>query len=56
MEAADLGKEVKIVKSGKCPFCGKLVSKKDFKDKPKIYLKEFKISGICYSCQNDIFK
>ena len=41
---------------GKCPWCGKEVCEEDFKDKPPIFLKEFKISGICYDCQDGFFE
>lgn len=56
MRAAGMGSFVDNVKAGKCPFCGKPVSDKDFEDKPPIFLREFKISGICYPCQVDFFK
>lgn len=56
MKAAGFGKQVDLVKSGKCPFCGKPVSEEDFKDKPEINLREFRISGLCYDCQEDFFK
>ena len=51
----DLGfvKEIENVNLGKCPFCGKTVKEKEFKD--KLSLKEFKISGICQNCQNEFF-
>jgi len=52
MRMAGFGDQVDMVKSGKCPFCGQPVSEKDFEDKPEIFLREFRISGICYPCQD----
>jgi predicted RNA-binding Zn-ribbon protein involved in translation (DUF1610 family) len=41
---------------GKCPFCGKTVTTKDFEGLNEIYTREFKISGICPTCQDNFFK
>lgn len=38
---------------GKCPNCKKDMSKEKFKD--EISVKEFKISGLCQVCQDEIF-
>ncbi len=53
MRAAGFGKEVNLVESGKCPFCGKKINFKDFKD--LLTAREFKISGICQECQDKTF-
>lgn len=37
-----------------CPFCNKKVDINDFRD--KLSLEEFKISGLCQSCQDKFFK
>lgn len=44
------------VVQGKCPFCGKVITTEDFKDLDEIYTREFKISGICPKCQDEVFK
>lgn len=52
----DLGfeKEVENVEQKKCPFCGKIISgREDFDD--NLSWKEYKISGLCQSCQNEMF-
>lgn len=56
MRAAGFGPQVDMVKQGKCPFCQKDVSEEDFKDKPEIFLREFRISGLCFDCQEGFFK
>jgi len=54
MRAAGFGPEVQLVKNKQCPFCKKFVNEQEFtKD---IERKEFKISGLCKSCQDDFFK
>ena len=46
--------EVKLVESSKCPFCKKDINpEKDFKD--DLSKKEFKLSGLCQSCQDEMF-
>ena len=45
---------LKLVDSGKCPFCRKPIDFRDFKD--EVSRKEFEISGLCRSCQNETFK
>ena len=46
--------EVEDVEKGICPFCKKAVNvDKDFRD--DISRKEYKISGLCQSCQDDMF-
>ena len=40
---------------GKCPFCGKKIDvETEFKD--ELNKKEFGISGLCQSCQDETFK
>lgn len=39
---------------GVCPFCGKeIVPENEFKD--GLSLREYEISGLCQSCQDDFF-
>ena len=45
---------LKLVDSGKCPFCKETIDFNDFKD--ELSKKEFKISGLCDSCQKKTFK
>jgi len=56
MKMAGFGDMVRLVKQGKCPFCQEEVKEENFKDKPEIFLREFRISGICYPCQLETFK
>ena len=44
------------VVQGKCPFCKKVVTEEDFKGRAEVYTREFNISGICPSCQDETFK
>ena len=38
---------------GICPFCGKLIQIEEFRD--ELSKKEFALSGLCQSCQDDFF-
>lgn len=42
-----------LVALGLCPFCQKKVYEKDFRD--ALSRKEYGISGICQSCQDEVF-
>lgn len=53
MKKAGFGKEVKKVEWGRCPFCGRQIKMEDFKD--ALSRKEFRISGLCQTCQDTIF-
>ena len=53
MQAAGFEEEVKQVEAGRCPFCKKTVMLGAFRD--KLSLREFRISGLCQSCQDDFF-
>jgi len=47
------GEQVALVEQGKCPMCKEEVNQEDFEsDKSR---KEFKISGMCQVCQDEIF-
>ena len=46
-------KAVERVELGKCPFCGKTVKMEEFDD--ELSKREFKLSGLCQSCQNKTF-
>lgn len=53
LEKMGFEKEVQRVDRGKCPICDKKIIESDFRD----YLskKEFRISGMCQSCQDKVF-
>jgi hypothetical protein len=36
-----------------CPFCDNAISESDFRD--KVSLREYQISGLCQSCQDEVF-
>ena len=46
-------KELERVEQGRCPFCNKMVLLDEFKD--DLSRKEFEISGLCQTCQDDTF-
>lgn len=46
-------KELDRLERGLCPFCGKPIDKKDFKD--ELSRKEYEISGLCQKCQDETF-
>jgi hypothetical protein len=54
MNSFGFDKEVKSVEMGQCPFCKEKINMENFED--ELSLKEFKISGLCQSCQNKFFK
>ena len=65
MEQAGFAKEVAVVESGHCPFCGKVLvglfvvgsddtEGSEFRD--ALSFKEYKISGLCQNCQDNVFK
>jgi hypothetical protein len=54
MRAVGFGPEVDLVKAGKCPICHNQIRNDEFTD--DCSRKEFAISGLCQTCQNDIFK
>ena len=53
MCAVGFEKEVNMVELSRCPFCGERVIPGSFKD--EISEREFRISGLCQSCQDDTF-
>ena len=53
MKAAGFGKEVRMVEEGKCPSCSAKVEVGEFRD--EISVREFKISGLCQKCQDEVF-
>jgi hypothetical protein len=46
-------KSVEDVKEGHCPCCQKEIHQEDFRN--EISRKEFKISGLCQECQDQVF-
>jgi hypothetical protein len=54
MRAAGFGKEVDAVEAGVCPLCGnKIDVATEFKD--DLSREEYAVSGMCQSCQDDVF-
>ena len=43
-----------LIKEGKCPWCKKEINFKDFKSKK--FKKDFTLTGLCQSCQDDFFE
>ena len=43
----------KLQQNGQCPFCGTQINENEFKD--ELSYKEFKISGLCQKCQDEMF-
>ena len=54
MRKAGFGKEVDPVKEGKCPVCGDPIDTKEFRS--ELEFREYKISGMCQKCQDEVFK
>ena len=47
--------QVKKFEEGRCPFCDKKIDPlNEFEN--ELSKKEFKISGLCQTCQNRVFK
>ena len=53
MKAAGFGKDVEKVEAGICPFCNKEIKWEDFRN--EISRREYRISGLCQSCQDEMF-
>ena len=53
MKALGFKAEVDAVESGRCPSCKEPINPATFQD--DLSLKEFRISGLCQKCQDDIF-
>jgi hypothetical protein len=53
MNAVGFAKEVKAVEEGLCPLCKQQIKADSFRD--ELSIKEFVISGMCQSCQDDVF-
>lgn len=53
MRALGFGEEVTAVERSICPICGNAVDINEFRD--KCSLREYRISGLCQSCQDSIF-
>lgn len=54
MKAIGFGMEVYKVEHGICPTCNKPIDFSKFKD--ELNKKEFKISGMCQTCQDSVFE
>lgn len=53
MKQAGFADEVKAVEGGQCPFCRNSVSLDSFRN--ELSKREFRISGLCQSCQDEMF-
>lgn len=53
LKSPGLNKEVARVEKGACPICAKPIVDTDFKD--ELSRKEFRISGMCQKCQDQVF-
>jgi len=53
MRAMGFGKQVDLVQQGKCPSCEQEVKPSEFRDDSS--MKEYKISGVCQKCQDEVF-
>ena len=45
-------KYLKKIENGQCPFCEKPINENEFTD--ELSKKEYKISGLCQSCQDKV--
>ena len=43
----------RLKEMNRCPFCKNIINQRDFRD--DISRKEFQISGLCQSCQDEFF-
>ncbi len=53
LETVGFGDRVRLVEERKCPVCREVVDVDGFKD--DLSKAEFKISGMCQSCQDEYF-
>ncbi len=42
-----------MVKDCRCPLCAEKVDEKEFRN--EVFIREFKISGLCQGCQEIVF-
>lgn len=54
LKAFGFDKEIENVENQRCPFCGREIHMEDFRD--SISRKEFRISGLCQACQDEMFE
>lgn len=54
MKQLGLGHVVEQVKRGECPYCNKPVDLTKFRD--PLSVKDYGITGMCQSCQDEFFK
>ena len=53
MNKVGFGKEVEAKNNGLCPFCKTAVKPDSFRD--EVSAREYKISGLCQACQDQVF-
>lgn len=54
MKKLGFNKEIEAIERGCCPFCKQPINQSDFRDDKS--RREHKISGLCQSCQDEMFK
>lgn len=52
--AKNFSREIRLKENGQCPICEEKIKENSFKD--ELSIKEFKISGMCQSCQDRFFE
>ena len=53
LQQAGFGEEVEAVERGNCPLCKHKVDENEFRN--EVLRRKFSVSGLCQSCQDDIF-
>lgn len=53
MNSMGFSEQIKAVKQSKCPFCMNATGPGTFRD--ALSEKEYTISGLCQTCQDDVF-
>lgn len=53
MKACGFGEQVQRMKDGRCAWCGVPVKLEDFRD--ECSRREWRISGLCFGCQDQTF-
>jgi hypothetical protein len=54
MNQVGFAREMSLVRDKKCPLCESPIVMKDFRD--NLSAREYKISGLCQACQDEIFE
>jgi len=46
-------RKITMIKDNRCPLCTERVDKSEFRN--KVFMREFKSSGLCQECQDTVF-